>query len=499
MHDVAAARSDACSAHAMRCGQKAPWWVPPVWVSTVAFFLICLARVTCSAAGPGQRPPTDILDELLDNIAGDIGQAYADDFRNLSLRLPYLGEQRYAGRNLAVMAKRFIYAVRRIPTHVHNSTRPVTPVPAPSGTSEPKASSPAKLLCAHFLVYHEQLLRQIDKNIAASKGWCNAWALVFYRGEETDIARYKASRTAIVHASLYRNKAYQNFVPKPAMYAELLPLLQASAAAGRSYANVWLLDADMSLVAFDFAAYFAALQCAEQKGQKVLISQPIVHGEGKIQAFPALNIDFWDLNEASCKGQEERGHCSFLHVRDGKGASERKLVASRYCYIEQQAPMFNGPFLIWFLEHVVQPLGPVYDSMMDTDWGLDDVWCNAAKEYSGKLQALEGASEAKLASAPAPAVQPRLTRFGPCEVIVAAPIRHLQVDLQNVTLPLKHTHSLVNLWRFHFTGFLVRHIVQRTFPQWYEFDFEFTRLRTETHVTYLQDNYDKVYEDCKMK
>ena len=301
-------------------------------------------------------------------------------------------------------------------------------------------------------------------NMKSSAGWCSHWALIFFSGDARLIRDFKEQHpSTVVLAELYQSKKPQQFVPKPLLYPLLSPLLPR-------YERVWLLDADVSLRGFRFAEHLALVRCLG-----ALVSQPIIAGHD--QSISVLNEDFWT---DEIPGEWPDGF--LFELKRGRP------VAARYRFVEQQAPMFDSAFLAAFLARVVVPLGPAYEALAETDWGLDDLWCKAARSLGG------GGGDGK--SGTAAGLR--------CGIVISTPVQHLGTRLLNASsnIPLKHSHSLVSHWRYHFAGFLARLVVRDAFPQWFgEADLSGQSLRAENYTSFLQNTQNTVlYKDsCALK
>jgi len=311
------------------------------------------------------------------------------------------------------------------------------------------------MLCVHFLPYNTALLEHVSGNMKSSTGWCTHWALVFFSGDAAKIREFKEQHSAaVIFAELHpRPNSGSAFLAKPLMYLSLRPLL-----AQHRYDHVWLLDADLSLRGFRFADYLALVRCVG-----ALVAQPVVAGHD--QSMPALNEDFWTDH---LPGEWPDG---FLY-----DLKRGRPLAARYRFVEQQAPLFDGRFLEHFIDQVVAPLAPAYEALSETDWGLDDVWCGAARDFARTADS-----------------EPSLR----CGIVMATPVQHLGARALNSSgIALKHSHSLASHWRFHFTGFLMRVLIRNTFPRWYDGDIFTAALRSENHTTFADNKaYSVVYKD----
>ena len=414
----------------------------------VLFFLLLLA-----VAEVGGVLPADI-DEF---VANNLGQGMATSFRDLVVRFPYLGEQKHSHHQLELMAHRFVVAAKQARTWVKASSGVLPGVGVGVGVEAAAASEGAKkhpLLCVHFLMYSAALIEHVSRNIKSAEGWCTHWALVFFFGEEDLIREFKEQQKSVIFAKLYRmNTAAEQpstltFVAKPLMYQSLKPLLGG-------YEHVWMLDVDISLQDFRFDDYFLLVRCLG-----ALVSQPLIMGHS--QSMPVLNRDFWN---------DEFPEWPHGFLSDPKRGSP---VAVGYRYIEQQVPVFDAAFFAWFIDRAVAPLSESYKAMLETDWGLDDIWCRAAREYAGIM---------------------KLGSSDPCGIVLSTPLIHLGEKLQNSSIQLKHSHSLGAHWRFHFAGFVMRLVIREAFPHWFEWEIDDESLRTENYTSFTKSQYKVYYRD----
>lgn len=401
---------------------------------------VSLLLLLAGAVVGGDLPPD--IDEF---VVHNLGQGMATRFRDLAGRFPYLGDRTHEHHQMELMAHRFVVAAKQARTWVKASSG-VLPVAA-AGKRKP-------LLCTHFLIYTDALIEHVSRNIKSAEGWCTNWALIFFFGDEDKIREFKEQQKSVIFAKLYRmNTAQQTqstrtFVPKPLMYQILKPLLG-------DYERVWMLDADISLQDFKFDDFFSVVRCLG-----ALVSQPLITGNS--QSIPVLNRDFWD-------DEFPKWPQGFLF--DPKRG---RPIAVRYRYIEQQVPVFDAAFFAWFIDRAVAPLSESYKAMLETDWGLDDIWCRAAQEY---------------------AVVTKTASNAPCGIVLSTPLNHLSVKLQNSSIQLKHSHSLGAHWHFHFAGFAMRLVVREAFPRWFEWDIDDESLRTENYTSFTKSQYKVFYSD----
>merc|ERR1712087_325045 len=62
-----------------------------------------------------------------------------------------------------------------------------------------------------------------------------------------------------------------------------------------------------------------------------------------------------------------------------KAGAMPNAVASEF--VEQQFPIFDGDFFLWFMETIGSGIGSA-QAFAKTSWGIDAVWCRAAAYYA---------------------------------------------------------------------------------------------------------------------
>lgn len=383
-------------------------------------------------------PPSQTI---LNHISNKIGPEYAQIFNSTGKKLKSFKRKESAAVQWQIMAEKLIKAVQSVPSS--NSTV----VSAFAKTAIPQSIQKGpkyQLLCVHFASSNHDVLNNIRKNVAASADWCR-WAVIFYVGDEKIIAAFETEVRRILPNNIAFIGKYMaqpleetgsEYVPKPLLYRMLLPLLP-------DYKRTWLLDADMSISDFEFANYFSLLKCTDAAyvHSPIFISQPVIRES--TQDFPIFNLASWGDS------------ASTLHH-----ISTNSILSIRYDTIEQQAPMFDSSFLLWFVRQIIEPHRSFFVNL-GSDWGLDDIWCRAAREFYHFAKHRSRISSDSWTSD----VQQGLPPL--CAVLIAAPISHLgSRNVSGSAIPTKHTKAPLKYWRFQFGGFLLNKIFSTRFPMW---------------------------------
>ena len=413
----------------------------------------------------GQRlhvvPPSA---SLMEHISSLVGPQMAQLFNSTGRKLKSFKRKESAALQWRLVAEQWIRALNSVPAANATLAEAFTQAAIPRRPTTVSTLAQADelqrpLLCVHFASADSpSVFDNIRSNVLATKAWCD-WALVFYAGSEYAIREFEKSVNAaaasgaaaatggrivlatryvppgqeqVAGASSAAGSAASPYTPKPLMYRALLPLLPR-------YKRAWLLDSDISLASFPLQRFFALLACASgaSPAHPVLIAQPVIQQD--TQDFPLFNLGSWTAAAASAPAP---------------------VLAIRYDTVEQQAPLFDAAFLAWFTRHLIEPHRPLF-LRLGSDWGLDDVWCRAAREYWHF-----GATGAR----PAARSWQDDERLGvppQCAIAVATPISHL--GRENVTgsgIGLKHSAAQLARWRFSFGGFLLNKFFAARFPEW---------------------------------
>jgi hypothetical protein len=121
------------------------------------------------------------------------------------------------------------------------------------------------------------------------------------------------------------------------------------------YDGIWMLDADVALAGADLQALLRRWSCGGSCGEWAraapLIAQPTIR--------PSTQL--WALNHAHWNGSRLRA----VHTR----------------FIEQQAPLFDAPFLLWLHRQPLVRSIIRLQHTLGTSWGMDAVWCAAAAAH----------------------------------------------------------------------------------------------------------------------
>jgi len=375
-------------------------------------------------------PPASVLRR----IATAVGLEAAQAFNSTGRKLKSFRRKESAGQQWQMMADRWIKALESVPWGKNETLLRKAFSNKDSKTRKKKRHA---LLCVHFASHSPAVLANVRANMAASLQHCR-WGVVLYSGGPAAATGFEksldaSSSAALAFTTLYKPPANENsttsssFVPKALLFASLVPHLEG-------YERAWLLDSDVSLLGFDFQKYLALLACADLSlpTSPVFISQPVV--KESTQVFPVLNRDAW-----------LRAH------------SARKVSVIRYDTVEQQMPLFNADFLAWFITHMVEPHRPWFASL-STDWGLDKLWCRAAREYhhfqttGTRLPPSFWTSDEQ---------QPSL-----CAVVPALSMSHLGALNVTGSAAPGHSASSNRRWAFLFGGFLINKAFAARFPAW---------------------------------
>ena len=113
----------------------------------------------------------------------------------------------------------------------------------------------------------------------------------------------------------------------------------------------------------------------------VLVSQPLI--SENTQSYPFLNYNHWKKLEK----KRTKNKIKLKTIKPNSDVSKNirnfeknKIIASESNFIEIQTPFFEINFFIWFTDFLIIPLLSVSE-IMGTDWGLDSLFCEAAKYY----------------------------------------------------------------------------------------------------------------------
>ena len=221
---------------------------------------------------------------------------------------------------------------------------------------------------------------QIDFSIYSQVTNLFRWLLSLDNSDQNkpseDIIKEHMNFPNVIYADMWSgSRSKSGYVPKPLMYEKIIPHV-------KKYKRVWLLDADISFLGFDFKTYFGVLECAvgwdftkqsDSLRTGPLISQPLISDSGQLNQ--RLNYNYWYEVDGTYKHLKKRFNTK--NVEDNHPSQ----IASQCRYIEQQAPVFDADFFEWFFSHIIKPYLPV-SLTLGTDHGFDWQWCVAAEDYS---------------------------------------------------------------------------------------------------------------------
>lgn len=239
-----------------------------------------------------------------------------------------------------------------------------------------KKKSRKPLLCVTFIsLQNLKSINNLNKNIIYANVRCD-WAVIQYDSNsiENTTVKMAAAKTIYDSANIAKSVVVllnEKYIPskkyradhnlintlngtrmKPILYHYLLPNLDF-------YSKVWLMDDDISIVGFDFDAYFGIWNCAfNGKGPLPAVTQPLLIGKD----LPPFSRVVWKMYNNS-------------------------VIAIKSAWIEQQTPIFDTQFFSWFVDYIITP---VYNDIAKSrvDCGQDCTWCGAAKVWNDlKFQA----------------------------------------------------------------------------------------------------------------
>jgi hypothetical protein len=219
------------------------------------------------------------------------------------------------------------------------------------------------LLCVTFLHPNTTAHDNFIENVQAMGTHCD-WAVIYYQGtaneiqstcSDTRVAQHiihcrrneetEVSRLVSTDHGSNGSESIRLSVPKTVLYHDLLPYLS-------TYKKVFLMDEDISLQGFNLTSLMEPWECA--LSPPPLIVQPLV--------------------------AESNQYINYLNRNSWKRRDRSKIVASGVGIVEQQVPLFDSIFLVWFIRRV---LSLTRDTALihGVDWGHDRSWCNAARMY----------------------------------------------------------------------------------------------------------------------
>ena len=215
------------------------------------------------------------------------------------------------------------------------------------------------LLCVVFMGYTSQTEMTLLENVAHMKEKCD-WALLGYRtlGKlcfkselKPHLRLCRISKNSVLKRR-FRGDVLNGLialsVPKSVYYAEI-------SAVAMEYKYVLVMDEDMSLLPFDVEAFFETWSCTILP-PPLIVQSLVTHPPSRTGTFPMLNADYWSMK------------------------TSQNVVAAIVPYVEQQAPVFDSRFFVWFADNVLnatQHIGLKWGA----DWGFNRMWCEAARSY----------------------------------------------------------------------------------------------------------------------
>jgi hypothetical protein len=253
------------------------------------------------------------------------------------------------------------------------------------------AGSGPRILFGVVTDHSEPALRLVEDNMAAVSGWPErvivpSWAVIVYnnRTPAWDRLPAQAARLGAVLRMLEdgggpRTRAKMTYQLR---FADLLSrgnatLDSAGAQPARSawrsmrYAHwtplhlhdaapdhMWLLDGDISLQRFRVDAFIARWQCSFPGGPPLVAQPPVLQST---QAFWHVNWESWAAN-ASRPGAVDTS------------------------FVEIQSPLIDGGYF----RHLARGDAAVIADKgreLDSDWGIDMMWCSAARQFDPSRRA----------------------------------------------------------------------------------------------------------------
>ncbi|RYG99360.1 hypothetical protein EON65_50350 [archaeon] len=229
--------------------------------------------------------------------------------------------------------------------------------------TDPQPKTKGNLLCVTFTRPSRVTATIIQNNIQAMHTQCD-WAIIFHNGTETEINRvcdlYNSTYSNVIHCARSPSTLPSRYIqhpktnasialstPKSVLYHDLLVYLP-------SYKKVFTLDDDISLADFDYAE----LECLWHHTfhPPPLVVQPLVQARSP-QYLTYVNHANWQKGDRS------------------------DVYASGVGLVEQQVPIFDASFFLWYVRRVLMHTLP-YSIQYGADWGHDRTWCRAARAYS---------------------------------------------------------------------------------------------------------------------
>lgn len=188
------------------------------------------------------------------------------------------------------------------------------------------------LLCVKFLdLSLIKAVANLRQNMKHAQSHCSAWAVVSYKANSlslatrflevnNDLRSVAESSSTNIFYIFHTNTTVNDTALKSVLYQYLLPYLPY-------YKAVFLIDEDFSLQKFKFKEYFKYLNCNNGPLSHTLVSQPLVKGKAYFSFHQQQN---WTEVE-----------------------NHESIVAVPSMYIEQQAPILDSQFFMWFIKNIL--------------------------------------------------------------------------------------------------------------------------------------------------
>ena len=206
----------------------------------------------------------------------------------------------------------------------------------------------------------------------------------------------------------------------------------------KSYSDLWLMDSDLSLENFDLSAHFRVRKSAifsnplpplsllskissyffinNDNNNNTNTVKTVIHNNGSLpfydntrnqlepiltqpliyestQSYKYFNYNSWKKgtlyeffsgnkqkkNNKKIKKKEIKNKLKTKTKKKIKKMNHR-VIAAETKFVEIQTPIIQMDFFIWFFDFFIVPLLD-YSEILGTDWGIDCMFCEAAKFY----------------------------------------------------------------------------------------------------------------------
>ena len=206
----------------------------------------------------------------------------------------------------------------------------------------------------------------------------------------------------------------------------------------KSYSDLWLMDSDLSLENFDLSAHFRVRKSAifsnplpplsllskissyfflnndNSNNNSIKTVNTVIHNNGSLpfydntknqlgpiltqpliyestQSYKYFNYNSWKkgtLYEFFSGNKQKNKKNKKKDVKNNKKIKPKKkikklnnrVIAAETKFVEIQTPIIQMDFFIWFFDFFIVPLLD-YSEILGTDWGVDCMFCEAAKFY----------------------------------------------------------------------------------------------------------------------